>query len=113
MEGKVKFFNRGKGFGFIQGDDGKDYFVHYTAVEKGVFLNENDRVSFEPVEGDRGWKAENVKLSSGSSAPESSEDEAGEESGDETGEDETSEEAGEESDEDETSEESEDEEKEE
>lgn len=88
MEGKVKFFNRVKGFGFIQGDDGKDYFVHYTAVEKGVFLKENDRVTFEPVEGDRGWKAEKVKLAEGSQKKEeeSAEEESTEEAGEEAGE---------------------------
>ena len=62
MEGTVKFFNRKKGFGFISGDDGKDYFVHFTALPKGTFLRDNDRVSFNGVEGDRGLKAENVQL---------------------------------------------------
>jgi len=62
MEGTVKFFNRKKGFGFISGDDGKDYFVHFTALPKGVFLRDNDKVSFDGVEGDRGSKAENVQL---------------------------------------------------
>lgn len=62
MEGTVKFFNRKKGFGFISGDDGKDYFVHFTALPKGVFLRDNDKVSFDGVEGDRGLKAENVQL---------------------------------------------------
>lgn len=62
MEGIVKFFNRKKGFGFISGDDGKDYFVHFTALPKGVFLRDNDKVSFDGVEGDRGLKAENVQL---------------------------------------------------
>ena len=62
MEGTVKFFNRKKGFGFISGDDGKDYFVHFTALPKGVFLRDNDKVSFTGAEGDRGLKAENVQL---------------------------------------------------
>lgn len=62
MEGTVKFFNRKKGFGFISGEDGKDYFVHFTALPQGVFLRENDRVSFDGKEGDRGLKAENVQL---------------------------------------------------
>ncbi len=62
MEGTVKFFNRKKGFGFISGDDGKDYFVHFTALPKGVFLRDNDKVSFTSAEGDRGLKAENVQL---------------------------------------------------
>ncbi len=61
-EGTVKFFNRKKGFGFISGGDGQDYFVHFTAVPRGVFLRDNDKVSFDAVEGDRGLKAENVQL---------------------------------------------------
>ncbi len=62
MEGTVKFFNKKKGFGFINGDDGSDYFVHFTALPRGAFLRENDRVSFDGAQGDRGLKAENVKL---------------------------------------------------
>lgn len=62
MEGTVKFFNRKKGFGFISGDDGKDYFVHFSALPQGVFLRDNDKVSFNGVEGDRGLKAEQVQL---------------------------------------------------
>ncbi len=62
MEGVVKFFNRKKGFGFISGSDGKDYFVHFTAVAQGTFLRDNDKVSFDAAEGERGSKAENVKL---------------------------------------------------
>ena len=62
MEGTVKFFNRKKGFGFVHGDDEKDYFVHFTALPRNVFLRDNDRVSFEPAEGDRGLKAESVQL---------------------------------------------------
>ena len=56
MEGTVKFFNRRKGFGFITGDDGKDYFVHFTALKQGTFLRDNDKVTFEAVEGDKALK---------------------------------------------------------
>ncbi|MFH0862421.1 MAG: cold shock domain-containing protein [Candidatus Altiarchaeota archaeon] len=59
-EGTVKFYNRMKRFGFITGDDKKDYFVHQSGVQEGVQLNEGDRVSFEVVEGDRGPKADKV-----------------------------------------------------
>lgn len=60
MKGTVKFFNEGKGFGFISGEDGKEYFVHRSGIKEGVTLNENDAVTFDVVEGDRGPKAENV-----------------------------------------------------
>ena len=62
MEGKVKFFNRTKGFGFIVGDDGRDYFVHHSALNRGTFLRENDKVSFDGAETERGWQARNVTL---------------------------------------------------
>ena len=72
MKGKVKFFNRKKGFGFIQGEDGQHYFVHFTALPRGAFLGENDEVSFEVAETDRGKQAKNVVLESkGSSSSES------------------------------------------
>lgn len=60
MNGKVKFFDRIKGFGFITADDGKDYFVHQSALKEGTVLNENDSVSFDIEQGDRGPKAANV-----------------------------------------------------
>ena len=62
MEGKVKFFNNMKGFGFIAGDDGKEYFVHQSGLIEGTVINEDDEVTFEVVEGDRGPKAEKVTL---------------------------------------------------
>ncbi|MBU0530539.1 MAG: cold shock domain-containing protein [Candidatus Aenigmatarchaeota archaeon] len=60
MKGKVKFFNQTKGFGFISGDDGKEYFVHQTGLNEGVSIGENDEVSFDVEKGDRGPKAVNV-----------------------------------------------------
>jgi cold shock protein len=60
MQGKVKFYNVKKGFGFIVADDGKEYFVHMSGLQEGVRLNENDNVTFDVVEGERGPKAENV-----------------------------------------------------
>ena len=62
MEGTVKWFNIKKGYGFIDGDDGESYFVHYSALAQGKFLKENDKVSFEPVETDKGRQAQNVTL---------------------------------------------------
>lgn len=61
MKGKVKFFNNEKEFGFIIGDDGKDYFVHKSGLEEGLTLHENDEVEFTSEKGDRGLKA--VKVS--------------------------------------------------
>ena len=56
MKGKVKFFST-KGFGFIIGEDGKQYFVHSTGLESGVTIRENDEVTFEVTEGEKGPKA--------------------------------------------------------
>ncbi|MEK6808404.1 MAG: cold shock domain-containing protein [Nanoarchaeota archaeon] len=61
MKGTVKFFNQMKGFGFIAGEDGKEYFVHQTGLKDGVNLHENDSVTFDVEQGDRGPKA--VKVS--------------------------------------------------
>jgi len=61
MKGTVKFFNEVKGFGFISAESGKDIFVHESALKDGVTLNENDSVTFDIEEGDRGPKAVNVK----------------------------------------------------
>lgn len=57
INGKVKFFNNAKGFGFIQPDDGsKDVFVHISAVERAglATLSENQKVSFELERGANG-----------------------------------------------------------
>lgn len=62
MNGKVKFFNESKGFGFITTDTGEDVFVHISALEDGMTLNEGDSVSFEEVDGKRGKSASNIKL---------------------------------------------------
>jgi len=61
MKGKVKFFNEVKEFGFITGEDGKDYFVHKSAVKDDLKLSENDAVVFDVEKGDRGPKASNVQ----------------------------------------------------
>ena len=60
MKGKVKFFNEMKGFGFISGEDGKEYFVHTTGLN-GISVREGDSVTFEVEHGDKGPKA--VKVS--------------------------------------------------
>lgn len=62
FEGRVKWFNESKGFGFIQQDNGPDVFVHYSSIKSDGFktLAEGQRVQFDIVEGDRGPKAVNV-----------------------------------------------------
>jgi CspA family cold shock protein len=61
MKGKVKWYNARKGFGFIEGEDEKDVFVHNTALPIGVYLDEGDQVEFEIEKSDRGPKAVNIK----------------------------------------------------
>jgi CspA family cold shock protein len=59
--GKVKFFNESKGFGFIKEDESeKEFFVHATGLIDKV--KEDDEVSFELVEGRKGFNAVDVKL---------------------------------------------------
>ncbi|MFH1211941.1 MAG: cold shock domain-containing protein [Candidatus Woesearchaeota archaeon] len=62
MKGTVKFFNEMKGYGFINGEDGKSYFVHQSGISPGVVLKENDKVTFNVAQGDRGPKAVDVAL---------------------------------------------------
>ncbi len=61
MKGTVQWFNGRKGFGFIQGEDGKDVFVHQSALPMGVFLDEGDRVEFKKEDSDRGPRAVDVR----------------------------------------------------
>jgi CspA family cold shock protein len=62
MQGKVKWFNAEKGFGFIEREDGDDVFVHFSAIQTDGFksLEEGQSVEFEIVEGNRGPQASNV-----------------------------------------------------
>ncbi len=62
FEGRVKWFNESKGFGFIQQDNGPDVFVHFSSIQDNGFktLSEGQRVQFDIVEGEKGPKAANV-----------------------------------------------------
>mgnify|MGYP002647398679 FL=1 len=64
MTGKVKWFNAEKGFGFIEGEDGKDVFVHFSAIVMDGYktLEEGAEVEFDVIEGAKGPQAVDVKL---------------------------------------------------
>jgi CspA family cold shock protein len=69
VQGRVKWFNPEKGYGFIEREDGGgDVFVHFSAIQMEGFktLNEGDQVEFEIVEGARGPQASNVTKPGGS-----------------------------------------------
>lgn len=63
MQGKVKWFNEAKGFGFIERDGDPDVFVHYSAIDGSGFkkLVEGEEVEFEVEDGAKGPAARNVK----------------------------------------------------
>ena len=62
MKGTVKWFNNQKGYGFIQDENGKDIFVHYTGLDMEGFrsLDEGNKVEFDLVEGEKGLQASHV-----------------------------------------------------
>ncbi|MFZ5899400.1 MAG: cold-shock protein [Bacillota bacterium] len=62
--GTVKWFNDSKGYGFIEGEDGTDVFVHFSAIQGSGFrsLTQGQKVRFEVVNGPRGQQASNVEV---------------------------------------------------
>ncbi|NRA54207.1 MAG: cold-shock protein [Gammaproteobacteria bacterium] len=62
INGKVKFFNNAKGFGFIEQDNGPDVFVHFSAIKDEGFktLTDGQAVNYTLTEGPKGLQAENV-----------------------------------------------------
>jgi len=61
MKGKVKWYNSRKGYGFIEGEDKKDIFVHRNSIADGTYLNEGDKVEYEIGDSDKGPHATNLK----------------------------------------------------
>ena len=62
-QGKIKWFNDNKGFGFIEQDNGEDVFVHYSVIDMDGFktLSEGAVVEFEAVQGEKGLQATSVR----------------------------------------------------
>ena len=62
MKGKVKWFNKNKGFGFIVGEDEKEYFVHWQSIKSEGYksLIDNEEVEFEIKDSDKGVQAVDV-----------------------------------------------------
>ena len=61
MKGKIKWYNSRRGYGFIEGEDKKDIFVHRDSIPDGTVLNEGDQVEYETEDSDKGPKATNIK----------------------------------------------------
>ena len=62
-QGKVKWFNDSKGYGFITGPQGQDVFVHYSQIQGEGFrsLKDGEDVNYDLIEGDKGWQARTVE----------------------------------------------------
>jgi CspA family cold shock protein len=62
QNGTVKFFNKSKRYGFVKGDDGEDYFFHESGLSEGIYVQDNDKVEFKVIDGDRGKKAVEISI---------------------------------------------------
>jgi len=64
QHGRVKWFDSKKGYGFIEGDDGKDLFVHFSSIQVEGYktLEQGERVSYMVAQGKKGLQAEHVEL---------------------------------------------------
>jgi CspA family cold shock protein len=64
IKGTVKWFNEGKGFGFLSQEDGDDVFVHYSSIQSSGFksLTEGQSVQFDVQDGPKGLQAVNVTV---------------------------------------------------
>ena len=61
MKGTVKWFNDRKGYGFIEGEDKKDIFVHRNSIPEGTYIDEGDQVEYEVESSEKGPSAINIK----------------------------------------------------
>ena len=60
--GYIKKWDHSKGWGFIEGNDGYDYFLNISNLRKGIKIREGNKVKFDVFQGQRGDEAENVSL---------------------------------------------------
>lgn len=60
MKGTVKWYNVKKGYGFIKGEDGEDYFIHFTSIPKGTKIFTDDEVTFEALDQAKGKQARDL-----------------------------------------------------
>ena len=62
QNGKIKFYNKQKRYGFVTGEDGVDYFFHDSGLANGIYVRDDEKVEFSVTETDRGTKAVDISL---------------------------------------------------